>query len=175
MRRNGHLGEARRTHYWCRHQRYWNYRKPRSISRTHAPNWRANGTSKNGQIFLRRQGNCPRIWLPALYPPFLYFRWFRRKHLTWAQRIRQPLRARLAVVSDPRGHDRQSTFGLERIRTRALARCQRQRRDHLLYRKLWPNGHPYRRLHHGGARHDPFRYHLPKNARYGHQHDAFYR
>ena len=64
-----------------------------------------------------------------------------------------------------RGADRGIDHRLERVRDGGDARRGRQRRDHLLDRKLRPDGRPHGRLDHRGAGADADRQRIPADAR----------
>ena len=173
MRRDGDLGRIRsrdhRSRYCCDrdHGEPWSFPWFDEWDRC------TDGASRNCKIFPGREGDRAGVRFSIMYSSFLHIGRFRSVYRLRSKTIWWFIRARFAVVADPRGNDRQSLDGLERIRVGVVARCEWQRGNYLFDRKLRSNGNPYRRFDHGCTGNDIVGYDFPTHAWHGNQNDAF--
>ena len=102
--------------------------------------------------------------LPDGHPPQLHARRHRRRHRLQPGGVRGDLQARPRPVADQRTADRGEPDRLEGVRDGSRPRPRGQLHHRLLDREPRPDGHPHRRLDHGGPGADADRQGIPADA-----------
>ena len=101
---------------------------------------------------------------PMVDPAELHARRHRRRHRLQPGRVRGDLQARPRPVADQGAADRGEPDRLEGVRDGGGPRQGGQLHHRLLDREPRPDGHPHRRLDHGGAGADAVRQGIPADA-----------